>query len=702
MLEYLLKSSACMAAFLIFYQFLLEKENLHHFKRFFLLGALVASLTIPAIVFTEYVEVTPTETTVSETAPILEPEVSQVGEVATDMDVIDWPLLLGTLYALGLVVFGFRFVKHLWQILSRIRNNPKARQHAIIRVLLREQLPPHTFFKYIFLNQKAVEKKEIPKAVIIHEETHAKQLHSIDVLFIEIIHLLFWFNPLFYLFKKNIKLNHEFLADNAVLNQRIPTKTYQNTLLSFLSETSEKKYQSITMANAITYSSIKKRLTVMRKQTSKKSMYLRCLLAVPFVLALLYGFSGSKIETRVTSDPEPTSSLSEMDRTLLPTVGERTMEFAGLILDTETFEPLENAGIYDQTGALLGTTDAHGYFKADMPIAKEGDIRFEFEIRKEDYRSLVQREHWGPLPGTLQSTYYFGLRKTQSEQAQFSHLLSTNRNLDYALLLESFQPLKTRLESNRRLEAAKKGNLAVFIEIDGSPYLVNEDGALKLNSREDLVSINGAITIPAFKINGLLQRHEVTGMTPVTGQAARFEVKTNAKVFKKPTQEGATREQMKTYNALAKKYNSMSRDHMRISMQEVKMMTSIYGLMTDKQKADAEPFPDLPEPPPPPPPTPNTGTDLDPPPPPPTSTKAPADGKRVPPPPPPPAPLAPLDHIVAMAKKGASFYYGGKEISSDQAIELLKKNKNLNVETTGASSKRPVVKITSEPIRVKS
>ena len=700
MLEYLLKSSACMVAFLIFYQFLLEKENLHHFKRFFLLGALVASLTIPTIVFTEYVEETPTATTIVEAAPILEPGVSQVGAVATDMDVINWPLLLGSLYALGLVVFGFRFGKHLWQIVSRIRNNPKARQHAIIRVLLREQLPPHTFFKYIFLNQKAVQQKEIPKAVIIHEETHAKQLHSIDVVFIEILQLLFWFNPLFYLFKKNIKLNHEFLADNAVLNQRIPTKTYQNTLLSFLSETSEKKYQSITMANAITYSSIKKRLTVMRKQTSKKSMYLRCLLVFPVVLALLYGFSETKIETRITSDPEPVSELYDTEKPIPVTQGERTMAFAGLVLATETFEPVKNAGIYDQSGALLGTTDAQGYFKADLSIAKEGDIRFEFEIRKDDYRSIIQRESWGPLPGTLQSTYYFGLRKTHSEQEQFSHLLSTNRNLDYAWVVEGFRPIRSRLESVRRIAAAKKGNLAVFIEIDGRPYLVNEDGAIELPYREAPVSINGKITVPAFKINSLIQRDEVIGMTPLAGEAAQYEIKTDAPVFKSPIQEGATREQMKTYNALAKKYNGMSRDHMRISMQEVKTMTYIYGVMTDKQKADAEPFPDLPEPPPPPPPTPNTGTTLDPPPPPPTAVKAPGSDNGAPPPP--PAPIAPLDHIVAMAKKGASFYYEGKKISSDRAIELLKTNKELNVETTGASSKRPVVKISTEPIRIKS
>ena len=65
-------------------------------------------------------------------------------------------------------------------------------------------------------------------------------------------------------------------------------------------------------------------------------------------------------------------------------------------------------------------------------------------------------------------------------------------------------------------------------------------------------------------------------------------------------QEGATRKQMRTYNALARKYNEMDRDNMRISMKDVEQLKYIYGLMSDKQKADAEPFPEFPVPPPPP------------------------------------------------------------------------------------------------------
>ena len=96
MLEYLLKSAACMMAFLLFYQLLLEKEQMHHFKRYFLIGALVISLVIPGLVFTEFVEMDTLEQTVLSNN--ISEELVVKNDPATDMDVVNWSLLLWTLY----------------------------------------------------------------------------------------------------------------------------------------------------------------------------------------------------------------------------------------------------------------------------------------------------------------------------------------------------------------------------------------------------------------------------------------------------------------------------------------------------------------------------------------------------------------------------------------------------------------------------
>ena len=70
-------------------------------------------------------------------------------------------------------------------------------------------------------------------------------------------------------------------------------------------------------------------------------------------------------------------------------------------------------------------------------------------------------------------------------------------------------------------------------------------------------------------------------------------------------------------------------------------------------------------------------------------------------PPPPPPPKSPLDHVVDMAKKGATFYYEGKKISSDKAVEILKANKSMNISTKNSDSKNPKVYLSKEPITIK-
>jgi hypothetical protein len=125
--------------------------------------------------------------------------------------------------------------------------------------------------------------------------------------------------------------------------------------------------------------------------------------------------------------------------------------------------------------------------------------------------------------------------------------------------------------------------------------------------------------------------------------------------------------------------------------------------MSVQQRKSAEPFPSFPPPPPAPgavKATSNVEDNIPPPPPVPDAPKVMKGEKSEIPPPPPPAPKPekPIDHVVKMAKKGATFYYEGKKVSSEMAIELIKKNNALNIQTTGINSVNPKVRISKEPI----
>ncbi|MEZ4858379.1 MAG: M56 family metallopeptidase [Flavobacteriaceae bacterium] len=282
---YLLKSAACLFLFFGFYKLILEKESMHLLKRFYLLGALIASFVFPLIIFSTYVEV-PIE------------EISE-GITHTNFEAIPsskiletsvFPYILWGIYIMGVLFFGTRFVVNFLSIFKRIQRNPVQKSRNFITVLLNIPTIPHTFFQYIFLNKESFENRSIPQEVIWHEETHARELHSLDIVIIELLQVIFWFNPLFYFFKKAMKLNHEFLADQSVLKKGVNTSTYQKILLAFSSNA-----QVPVLAHAIHYSFIKKRFTVMKTHTSKKSVWLRTLLILPLVALTLYSFSTKKV-----------------------------------------------------------------------------------------------------------------------------------------------------------------------------------------------------------------------------------------------------------------------------------------------------------------------------------------------------------------------------------------------------------------------
>ena len=283
---YILKSSACLLILLSFYKLFLEKESIHAFKRFYLLGALIVSAIIPGITFISYA-VLP-ETTSNSLILVTTSE----GAATTNYLAI----ILWSLYGIGVVIFGLKFIINLNNIRAKIKYNHKLKQSGITNVLMRKKVTPHTFFSFIFLNKQRFETNEIPAEVLLHEKTHAIQKHSIDVLIIELIQVVFWFNPLVYLLKNAIKLNHEFLADQAVIRNSTASAHYQNLLLEFSSNSAPQ------LANSINYSSIKKRITVMKTETSKKRSFLRTALLLPLLALLLFGFSSREIAITETKN----------------------------------------------------------------------------------------------------------------------------------------------------------------------------------------------------------------------------------------------------------------------------------------------------------------------------------------------------------------------------------------------------------------
>ncbi|WP_419213701.1 M56 family metallopeptidase [Maribacter sp. X9] len=651
MVLYLLKSTACLAIFIAFYKAFLEQESIHVFKRFYLLVIILVSFTIPAIVFTEYVEIQGGVTkNIQYSTPLL---VHEPTTTFAQPEEIDWSQIGWVIYGFGVLVFGIKFCKNLFNINQRIRKNQKIETESNIKVLLEKSIVPHTFFRYIFLNKKKYLNGKIPAPVICHEESHAKQKHSIDVLIIELLQTLCWFNPLLYILKHAIKLNHEFLADQAVIQQGSDPSDYQKIILSYSS------IHQPSLANAINYSSIKKRFTIMKKQTSRKGIILRTTIVLPLLVSLLFAFSQTKVEPII-------------------------IENSSNILKIE--------------------------------IKKENEIWFK------------------DAPSTLENL---------ADKITSSNLDDIDMNTSEAQIYSN-EIITSTLVDNITKELRKIGVKRITVFSDG--YIIPEEDykdTIEIMPETVILKTNQIILRPTDlnKYNSLAKKYNIIPIEKRTipledlhiletlYREMTEEQKQNAQPFPecipKKKKDGASKEQLKTYATLAKKYNTMDPEYMYIKKQEVDILQKIYGLMTPKQKAEAEPFPNFPELPPipkapkPPKNVSNVvyaanqidsiieeqdpydvvGGSITRLPKQPNQPVAPTYEKDMQPnsPPVPPTPKSPLDFAIEMAKKGAIFKYEGKQISSDKAIDLLKKNKDLNMDSRTKNGTQ-TIRITKEPI----
>ena len=152
--------------------------------------------------------------------------------------------------------------------------------------MLKEQVLPHTFLNYIFINKRDYKTDRLEQQILTHELTHVEQKHTLDVLFIELLITLFWFNPIFRYYKKAIQLNHEFLADDAVIQTHKNITEYQ-LLLVHKSTQQNNSY----LASNFNYSLTKKRLLMMTTPSSRTSILLKKLMVLPLIAGFMFAFA---------------------------------------------------------------------------------------------------------------------------------------------------------------------------------------------------------------------------------------------------------------------------------------------------------------------------------------------------------------------------------------------------------------------------
>lgn len=284
-MNYLLISNLLFSLFIGLYTIQFKSNGFFQINRIYLLASLLLSVVLPLV---------PSPRFAVETVPqlALQLPVYEVGKAVNQVET-EMPFLI-VFYLIGFIVFGLFFSYRLYRA-------AKVALHSE-DYLVDHQHTAFSFFKKLIIgNGFDHDQKEMIES---HEHVHIAQWHSVDIVLYELAVVAFWFNPLIHLARKEVSLNHEFIADEASLKKY--GTDYQYTLLNQALQT-----KVFPLTNSFfNQSLIKQRIMKMNQKSSSKRALLNYAMLVP-VFALAFGVNACNEQAGVPNEVGKQSTLNE-------------------------------------------------------------------------------------------------------------------------------------------------------------------------------------------------------------------------------------------------------------------------------------------------------------------------------------------------------------------------------------------------------
>jgi beta-lactamase regulating signal transducer with metallopeptidase domain len=330
MITYLLKSGILLLVFYAVYKLWLENEKMLRFNRIYLLAGLVFSFLIPLQVISFASHDSTRAITVQLDEIVVQKSSDNIKALLENLNLSN---IMLAVYSIAVLLLTIRFLMNLHSLFNKSKRNEVLFVNGEKVVLLNEPILPHSFWDAIFINKNEFENNKISSEIIAHEKAHLNQKHTLDILFIEVLQILFWFNPLIIFFKKAIKLNHEFLADEAVNNQFKSISNYQNLLLEIASNKT-----NVVLASNINYLITKKRFLMMTKKESPARIVLKVFSIGIISSLLLFVFSckDNSQESNIKNQNETEkSSVGVEEKSTFPNEDDIVRSITGLEIKPE-------------------------------------------------------------------------------------------------------------------------------------------------------------------------------------------------------------------------------------------------------------------------------------------------------------------------------------------------------------------------------
>ena len=254
---------------LLCYMLFLRKEKYHQLNRFYLLFSLVFSSLLPFIKFTVSVQ-------------HLIPNTQSFLTTVTEAPAIPFGMIL---YVAVAALFFILFFLRLFKVLRQIIGKHYIEMNGLKVIDNPEQKVPFSFFHYVVVDSTTFELDELD-LVLRHEAAHAQQWHTLDILFVELLGVICWFNPFVWAYKSALKSQHEYAADAAVIHSNVPRNDYFDLILKQI-----RHQNRLAPVHSFSATAVKSRIRMMMATVHGRHRWMRYLSVIPMSALLIAGNS---------------------------------------------------------------------------------------------------------------------------------------------------------------------------------------------------------------------------------------------------------------------------------------------------------------------------------------------------------------------------------------------------------------------------
>jgi beta-lactamase regulating signal transducer with metallopeptidase domain len=296
LLLFLLKSTISISLLYLLFRMLMREESFFKLSRLTLLFIVLASTIIPFITLPQpiYPVLPITITPIFKANTVLEePVQTNVIPSATYSSESDpeklQPIVISTktilliVYLGGVLISFLLLVYRISSVLQLFRNSKNTVMNGINLMIVNDDIPAFSFKRYILISQNDYETNS--EAILTHELSHIRQGHFYDLMLLELVKIVYWFNPLVYHIDSDLKEIHEFQADEHTLNSGIDATKYQLLIIQKCVG-----HRQFALANSFNHCQIKNRITMMNKSKTNKAACWKVATFLPLLALLLMAF----------------------------------------------------------------------------------------------------------------------------------------------------------------------------------------------------------------------------------------------------------------------------------------------------------------------------------------------------------------------------------------------------------------------------